>query len=291
MPLLEEIMQDVVKTNVKRKQNTKRLRRRRRHMSLYIMLVVVLVCGIGVALSMTLFFNITAVTIYGESEYTNEEILAVSGIQQGDNLVRMDAYAVEQSVLDQLVNVEEVDVHKSYPGTVEITVTKCVPSASIAYDGGYLLVSAKGKIMESVDLPQESLLQIQGFAPDITLPGRMLSSQDEQKDKIYNTLFTAVSKQEHTKIVSVDMTDKYNILVNYEDRIFFHLGNANDIAYKLELAEAAIKELNATKHYQLTMVGGNQISVTLDSESKVTTPPKQDGTETTTTTTTARPLS
>lgn len=51
-------MRDVVKTNVKREQNSKRRRRRRRHLSFYFFLVIILVAGIGVLLSVTLLFNI-----------------------------------------------------------------------------------------------------------------------------------------------------------------------------------------------------------------------------------------
>ena len=54
-------MRDVVKTNVKRNQNSKRARRRRRNVPLYCFLVIILVLGIGILLSVTLFFNINKI--------------------------------------------------------------------------------------------------------------------------------------------------------------------------------------------------------------------------------------
>ena len=255
-------MQDVVKTNVKRKQSSKRTRRRRRKMSLYFLLVIFLVFGIGIALSMTLFFNVNKVVILGDSEYSDEDIVAASGVLAGDNLVRLDSYAVEQSVLGSLINIEEVSIHKKFPSTVEITTKKCVPTANIAYDGGYLIVSAKGKLLNSVDFPQEGLLTVLGYAPQSSTLGTKLSSAEDQKNRIYTAFMGVIAEWEDHSILSVDMTDPYNILVNFENRIDFYMGNSNEIPYKLTLAETAIAKLNDQKQYQLRMVGSNKISVT-----------------------------
>lgn len=255
-------MQDVVKTNVRRKQNTKRTRRRRRNMSLYFLLVVVLVVGIGVALSMTLFFNINTVVVQGDSGYTDEQIVEVSGIHTGDNLVRLDTFAVRERLLTGLLNVEDASIHKAYPSSVEITLRPCVPSANIAYDGGTLLVSAKGKILDTNAKVTDALLQIYGFEPATPTLGTYLKSIDETKDKIFTTICAEISAKGYEKIISVDMTDKYNIMVNFENRIYFYLGNSNEISYKLELATAAMSETNADKTYEMRMVGSNQISVT-----------------------------
>ncbi|MBQ8435461.1 MAG: cell division protein FtsQ, partial [Oscillospiraceae bacterium] len=65
-------MNDVVKTNVKRDQNSKRVRRRNRNKALYIFLVLILVLGIGVLLSVTLLFNIGKINIKGEVDYSDE---------------------------------------------------------------------------------------------------------------------------------------------------------------------------------------------------------------------------
>ncbi|MBE6855351.1 MAG: FtsQ-type POTRA domain-containing protein [Ruminococcus sp.] len=254
-------MQDVVKTNVKRKQNSKRTRRRRRNMSLYILLVAVLVLGIFVALSLTLFFNVNTVKVIGETGYEDTQIVAVSGIQNGDNLVRLDEFAVREKLLAGLLNVEDVAIKKRYPSTVEITVSPCIPGANIACESGYLLVSEKGKILDLKTEADGSLLTVTGLEPASLTIGTYLTSTDPQKDKIFETLTKAIRDKQYDTIVSVNLTDKYDIHVNYENRIDFALGNSNEINYKLELAAAAIKEISTEKSYVLRMVGSNQISV------------------------------
>ena len=277
-------MQEVVKTSVKRKQNSKRQRRRRRNMSMYILLVLILVVGIGFALSMTMFFNIKTIRVTGDTAYTDQEVYAASGIQEGDNLMRLDTVSVSNSVLSKLLLAEEVYVKKHFPSTVEIIVKPCVPTACVAYEGGVLIVSAKGKILEKTSQPQEGLLIFKGYIPEFLEPGQMLTSTEDQKNAIYTAF---LSNEYAADLTEVDMTDQYDIVVYYGDRIRFDIGNANEISYKLRLAATAIPRLNDSKKYNLRMVGDNQISAT-QQEPAVTTatenPTEPESTETTTTT-------
>lgn len=277
-------MQEVVKTSVKRKQNSKRQRRRRRNMSMYILLVLILVVGIGFALSMTMFFNIKSIRVTGDTAYTDQEVYAASGIQEGDNLMRLDTVSVSNSVLSKLLLAEEVYVKKHFPSTVEIIVKPCVPTACVAYEGGYLIVSAKGKILEKTSQPKEGLLIFKGYIPEFLEPGQMLTSTEDQKNAIYTAF---LSNEYAADLTEVDMTDQYDIVVYYGDRIRFDIGNANEISYKLRLAATAIPRLNDSKKYNLRMVGDNQISAT-QQEPAVTTatenPTEPESTETTTTT-------
>ncbi|WP_276795743.1 cell division protein FtsQ/DivIB [Ruminococcus champanellensis] len=277
-------MQEVVKTSVKRKQNSKRQRRRRRNMSMYILLVLILVVGIGFALSMTMFFNIKSIRVTGDTAYTDQEVYAASGIQEGDNLMRLDTVSVSNSVLSKLLLAEDVYVKKHFPSTVEIIVKPCVPTACVAYEGGYLIVSAKGKILEKTSQPKEGLLIFKGYNPEFLEPGQMLTSTEDQKNAIYTAF---LSNEYAADLTEVDMTDQYDIVVYYGDRIRFDIGNANEISYKLRLAATAIPRLNDSKKYNLRMVGDNQISAT-QQEPAVTTAP-ENPTEPETTTTTAAP--
>ena len=113
-------MRDVVKTNVRRNQNSKRTRRRRRHSSMYFFLILILVLGIGVLLSVTLFFNINKIDVKGNVDYSSQDIINVSGIGIGDNMVRLDAAKAEQNILNSMVYIEEADISKHYPDTLEI---------------------------------------------------------------------------------------------------------------------------------------------------------------------------
>ena len=83
-------MQDVEKTEIQRDTSARRKRRRNRMRPLYGLLVSALVIGVGVALSMTVFFNIDTIEIDGDApDYTAEEIAQASGVHTGDNMMRL----------------------------------------------------------------------------------------------------------------------------------------------------------------------------------------------------------
>lgn len=253
-------MRDVVKTNVKRNQNSKRVRRRRRNVPLYCFLVIIFVMGIGILLSVTLFFNINKINIKGEVDYSNEDIIRMSGISIGDNMVRMDTQKVGNNILNSMIYIEDVNINKKYPDTLEINVTKCVAAANIQFGNEYILVSQKGKILDKVDSPQDDLIIVNGFEPAAETLGTYLTSNDEQKTEIYFEIFEYITNNQKNKIRNVDITDKYDIIINYDDRINFELGNANDITYKLKLAETVFDDLGDDKKGTMEMVGSNQIS-------------------------------
>lgn len=263
-------MRDVVKTNVKREQNRKRKRRRRRHTSLYIFLVILMVIGIGVLLSVTLLFNIKKIVVKGDVDYKNEDIINVSGISNGDNLVRLDSKKASDNILASMIYIESADIDKQYPGTLVINVSRCISTAYVECEEGFLIVSAKGKILDKVKEMSEQLLIIKGFEPVNETPGTYLQSADRQKDDIVTEFLENSGEEKKHKITSVDMTDKYDITVVYENRITFEMGNSNDISYKLNLAGTVLDEISDDKKGTMKMVGSNQISFR-DKDDKVKT--------------------
>ena len=255
-------MQDVVKTNVKRSQNTKRRRRRTRRHTAYIALVAVLVLGIGAALSMTLFFNVNEIIVYNETDTPDEEIVALSGIKEGDNLVRLDTAIAAESVRQNVAYAEKVSVVKVFPNTAEIHVEKAVPVANISQSYGYLLVSASNRVLEELkEAPREGLIIIYGYNPAEGSIGMVLRSEDEKRDNVLRTMTAAVTECNDARIWAIDMADQSDILVYFGENAVFHMGSSIDALYKLRLAAATIDRIKPDKKYILTMVSNNQISV------------------------------
>ncbi|MGN0614420.1 MAG: cell division protein FtsQ/DivIB, partial [Porcipelethomonas sp.] len=239
-------MRDVVKTNVKREQNSKRARRRKKNIPLYIFLILIAVLGIGVLLSVTLLFGVEKINVKGDVDYSNETVIKASGIEIGDNLVRLDAGKAEEKILSSMIYIEEADISKKYPDTLEIDLKRCTPSANVEYDGGYLIISPKGKILENEKEPQSELLMVKGLEPVSFNKGEYIKSSDDQKAEIFLEIIEALSKGK-SSVTSIDMTDIYSIQIVYDDRITFELGNSNDISYKLKLADTVLEDISEDK--------------------------------------------
>lgn len=255
-------MKDVEKTSVERKNSSKRMRRRKRKMNLYGLIVVLLVAAVGITVCYTFLFNINEIRVAGESDqYTAQEIVDASGISEGDNLFRLDTEESEQKILDSLLYIETAHVDRDFPSSLQITVTKCVPAFNVVYEMGTLLVSRQGKILADNGFITEGLPIFYGFDPSETMPGKQLVSSDEQKNDAFAKFKGKINQMDQCNISSIDMTDKYEMIVNYNNGIIFKMGNWTDIEYKLNMAENVMNDKNVKgKTGYITMIGSNQCS-------------------------------
>lgn len=142
-------MHDVEKTTIRNGyQNAKRMRRRRRLMPVYMVTVLLLTVCLGVALSMTVFFNVTTIELSGSApQYTPDEIVIAGSVYKGDNLLKLDTEQIEKNIESELIYVESATVTKKYPDAVTIEVKECRESYNIFFDNGILLTSESGKII------------------------------------------------------------------------------------------------------------------------------------------------
>ena len=255
-------MKDVEKTSVERQNSRKRIRRRQRWTNVYGLVVILLVLTVGITISYTFLFNINEIRVSGQSDmYSAEEIVEASGINKGDNLLRLDCEKSEQRILDKLLYVETAVVDRDFPSSLDITVTKCIPAFNVNYGEGTLLVSKKGKILADNGFITDGLPIIYGFDPADHTPGKPAASENEHKNDAFHELISSMTAKNDNSIMTVDMSDEHAIIVNYKNGMIFKMGNWNDVEYKLNLADTVMQDetVKGKKGY-LTMIGTKQCS-------------------------------
>lgn len=231
-------------------------------MNVYGLVVLLLVITAGITISYTFLFNINEIRVSGESDmYSAEEIVAASGIKEGDNLLRLDYKKSEQRILEELLYVETAKVDRDFPSSLEITVTRCIPAFNLNYGDGTLLVSRRGKILADNGFITDGLPIIYGFEPGDKTPGKPAVSENSRKNEAFAELIKSMVEKEDDTIATVDMSDEHSIIVNYKNGMVFKMGNWSDIEYKLTLAENVMSDENIKgKKGYLTMIGSNQCS-------------------------------
>ncbi len=256
------LVRDVEKTSMRHATDPRRTRRRKRGRSIYVLMAVGLAFVTMVTLSMTVFFNIKTIRVTGNAEdYTTETIVEAAEVEIGDNMMRLNVEDAEQKALSTLIHVESVDIKREFPDTLEIHVEKCTPAYNIVYEYGTLIVSEHGRILENSMDPGEGLVKITGYDPEETTPGYMIRSKEERSDRIFSAFRDLIYQGGlGVPIVSIDMSDPNDIMVNFGNRITFDMGNWSEIDYKISFAEQIIASQPAEKQGYLVMVGSNQCS-------------------------------
>ena len=200
-----------------RRDRRRRRRNRGRFGFLYKLLSVLLIAAAIVA-GCVVFFRVDQVLVEGQSQYTQEEIVAASGVQRGDNLFLINKMQLVDRVLSQLPYVDELVIRRRLPDTLVLTVTECVPVAVIEAEGAYWLMDAKGKLLEQGDVSlagnQALILGLTPLAPKV---GMGLAAQEEQKLSSLQALLSALNREQMMGSVKdfIDLTADNEIRFSY----------------------------------------------------------------------------
>ena len=225
----------------KRKARQRRIRKRR--MIIGFSLFVVLLAVVGVILSLTVLFPINNISAKGSERYTAEQIISSSGIKLGDNLfvtsVKID------TLREKLPYIQSVDIKRTLPDSIAITVKDAVPYACHFTEGKYYTVSREGYVLEALDEKTEALLEIRADEVKCAL-GKSVSFSSEKSEE----LITEIGKLADEYSVSlncIDVTDELNITLKAENRFIVTLGTSNYLENKFAHLSGMIKNIEETK--------------------------------------------
>lgn len=211
-------------------------------MSLYYGTVAFIVLAIFAILSLTVFFKVENIIVYGSSIYSADEIAEVSDIKGGENMLRKNMGRAEKRITSELIYIEEAEIKRKLPSSVEIRVSPCVETACMQYEDGYLVISGMGKVLRICESPPEDMLIFYGANPaEDTEIGVTFASDDENRTEVIYELLKQTQENDFaSRITSFDVADRVNISCVYEDRIDIELGVISEIDYKFRLAEKII---------------------------------------------------
>jgi len=244
-------------------QSNSRKKRRKSNLALYYFLVFIVILFALVVLSLTVFFNINKVTIIGTTEYSQEVICQAGNVKIGDNLFRKNLSEIEENILKNLINIDKIKVKRSLPSVLKIEVEPAVPTTNIENNGAYFVVSKNGKIIEeNLQTPRENLVVIKGYELSGTALNTMIKSNDPKKETIVTDILSNIEALNFNGIDTIDISDRLNIILNFENRISIELGSSADLSYKINFVKVIIEENTAPNFEgQIIMRGDNGVSV------------------------------
>ncbi len=192
------------------------------------------------------FLKITDVQITGNVVYSQEEVLAASGLRVGSPLLLTRGRAVKRAVEAALPAVEDARVVLQLPGTVQLIIREGTGVAVLQMeDGRYILLSARGKVVGETDDPSPFVL-LKGFQPREAGVGKqlVLETVDEEKLACVTELLTLLEEQDRIQEVrELDVSNLTSIRMNYADRFLVRLGGADRLKEKLGFMEHILEEL------------------------------------------------
>ncbi len=133
----------------------RRARRRRRRVpregGYLSRLASALIIFVTVMAALIMFFRVKIVNITGAHRYSDEEILSVAGVSDGQNMFLMNKYRMEEKLLRQLTYLQDAKISRDLPDTLIIDLKECVTPFAAAQDGACWLVSPSGRIVDRLN--------------------------------------------------------------------------------------------------------------------------------------------
>lgn len=258
MPQTHRAMNKQMRT---RYTSPRRRRARGGNYILYYLLAAVVIVIVFVILANTLLFNCSKIDVVGSVRYTADDIIEISGIKIGDNLLHINEKAAEERIVGSLAYIDIADVTRSFPTGIKITVTEAKKWYCLEQDGKTVCVSRGGKIIESGRT--SGLPVVTGFEAESMDVGVMLASAVENKNSLPEEILNAAEKAGLSSISEIDLTDRFSIIIQCDGgRITLEIGNITDIESKLYVAQTLIRdELSPTEEVTILLTDPEKVAV------------------------------
>lgn len=240
-------------------------RRGRSRFGFLLKVLCVLTLLVALTVGATVFFRVEQVVVSGNSRYTQEDVVAATGIQLGDNLYRMNKYQINQEVRQALPYVNELNIVRKLPNTVLITVTEwdavaqILPTAETVTEldketgeeipvetaGEAWLISVGGKLLEKA--PADSAaIEVSGLTALIPRAGTPLAVSQEEQPKLDGllNLLSALESGSLLDRVTWVRVEGTHIVMDYAGRFEAKLPLNGDFAYHLSVVETVIPQID-----------------------------------------------
>lgn len=251
----------------RRVTHAEQLRRRRRRAILGMLLVLAALVA-GIILSINLLFKVTDFRVENTDGstpantgiYTEDQIIDLLGIAEGDSLFGFSTQEKSQLLLNSLPYLDVAEVDTQMPSTVVVKVQPATERFMMEYGGQWLVLSDHLKVLRTSDSQPEDLIWLEANAPQgqPTTPGSFLSVQQSEEQataetshiSAQDTLEQLMQELEANNLLAgvsvIDMTDLTELNFLYQGRVSVTLGTANNLDYKIRFAATLILDVDGT---------------------------------------------
>lgn len=219
--------------------------RRRGRWNLLYTIVARILMVIAVTAGTLALFRVDTVEVSGNERYTAEEIAAASGIEINDNLFLMNKFSVQSALSEVLPYVGDVEIQRTLPGTVHISVEECEPVAAVRISNGYWYIDAAGKLLEMRE-QSGGLIQVSGISLLSPTGGAQLTVDTAYRLKQSGLVGVLTALEGHgllENVVSIDLSDGSYLLMEYTDKYTVKIPYGSDYDYKVRAMQGIVEAL------------------------------------------------
>lgn len=235
-----------------RDQNKRYRRMKKAKKIAKILLLFFIVIGAVVFALVSPLFNISHIQVeYEDGDLITgdllsaETIVSLSQLQSDQNIFRFVKRKVESNIKKNPY-VDNVEIKRKLPNTVEITVKERKRDYNLEFLNGFAYINRQGYILEISSAKVDGLPVIQGANTDANeiVAGNRLNQNDlEKMDTVIEIMSICKDYELSDKITCIDISNKNDYTLYMEaEKKYIHLGDKSNLNNKILYVPIILKE-------------------------------------------------
>lgn len=198
----------------------------------WVVLLLALVMLCGCAALGYFVFEIKEIKVEGSQRFSQEEVIAQSGVQLGQNLFLVSKSQVKTNIeLQPYLHFERISYE--LPGTIVLHVSEKTAYGAVYYDGQYAFIDENGVVLQLSDQPNGVPL-IEGFAPTAASLGAQIQGPTAYQLYAYGQIMPRLMAQSYAdKIVEMDITQPAAVHIKTDTGMTIRMGSADNLDTKI----------------------------------------------------------
>ncbi|MBQ9545094.1 MAG: FtsQ-type POTRA domain-containing protein [Clostridia bacterium] len=210
--------------------------------------VIAVVCAAGVAaVLIRTLCKVGEIGISPTELYDPQDIVEVTGIKIGDNLFSFSSAAAEKNIAQNFPYLDKISVRRVLPSGVSISFEHNMGTMAIRLGDDYYAIDDDQTVLKKCEAPDD------GGVHRITVISDRISRCVVGEKMVYNddNLFSMVddicravdANGVLDKISFIDLTDTFDVTMDYDSRFEIKLGNTENMNYKIAMIVKVVAQL------------------------------------------------
>lgn len=219
-----------------------RKKQRRRMLSRICIAVLVL---LAIIFAPTIFFQVSAIDVSGDTRYKSEELIKSTGVKEGDNMFFLDTKQIAEDLKKEYPYLDTVKLHRKMPSTLQIEVTDRTEALSLEQKGKYFILDLTGKVLEEKKSAAKGTATVTGISTKGLEVGTTIDADKQDKiASVIKLLELADSYGMKAHIKTIDVEKAYDVRITYDKQYTILLGalEESNLEHKIQFLKAILKE-------------------------------------------------
>lgn len=246
-------------SSIKYYKHTQKLKQLVVHRMLPIVLALVLISGFVI-----FFFRLQHLNFVNLTGYAAEDVFHAAGIQKNNFIFSISSSDIENRLRTRFPYIQSVTVERKLPDTVNLVFEEdCALFYTQIYNE-YFVISESMRVLgryDSVDELDEGLRAVTLSTVSYAVVGHSLSFYDSSYLAFLKNFLAVLEDSDiYSHITAMDISNRFDLKITYDDRLQINLGNDEYLASNLGFVKGIIESLDPRKSGEINIIDNKSAS-------------------------------